>query len=91
MEEIKQNTEIFDLAPHYKRLYQEILPRLDVVLFDENVKEELCSICLQMFAKLDRVKILPCRHVFHNKCIDAWLANNLLCPMCKQDIRKFFK
>ena len=32
-----------------------------------------CAICLEMFAKGDRVRVLPCKHFFHMKEVDEWL------------------
>jgi len=45
-----------------------------------------CPICLDEFEHGDtQVRELPCRHIFHPDCIDAFLLNNSsLCPMCKQ-------
>ena len=32
-----------------------------------------CAICLEMFAKGDRVRVLPCKHFFHMNEVDEWL------------------
>lgn len=34
-----------------------------------------CAICLFEFAKGDRVRELPCHHIFHLDEVDAWLIN----------------
>lgn len=34
-----------------------------------------CAICLSEFAKGDRVRELPCHHVFHLDEVDAWLIS----------------
>ena len=34
-----------------------------------------CAICLEMFAKGDRVRVLPCNHLFHLNEIDEWLIS----------------
>lgn len=34
-----------------------------------------CAICLSSFARGDRVRVLPCSHVFHVDEIDGWLLN----------------
>ena len=53
-----------------------------------------CSICLQHFIKTDQVKILPCTHRYHQKCIDNWLEPKLakwvklVCPLCQQDVER---
>jgi hypothetical protein len=42
-----------------------------------------CAICLDEFAKGDKVRILPCEHIFHVNEIDDWLINRkkLVCSM----------
>lgn len=42
-----------------------------------------CSICLADFQINDAVKSLPCLHRFHEKCIDKWLRDKAICPVCK--------
>ena len=34
-----------------------------------------CAICLSEFAKGDRVRELPCHHIFHLDEVDSWLIN----------------
>ncbi|KIM54482.1 hypothetical protein SCLCIDRAFT_377403 [Scleroderma citrinum Foug A] len=49
--------------------------------------QEECIICLSEFAKGDRVRELPCHHIFHLDEIDNWLINRKkLCPVCKADV-----
>jgi len=46
-----------------------------------------CAICLEGFAKGDKVRVLPCEHIFHVDEIDDWLINRKkLCPICKADV-----
>ncbi|KIJ62527.1 hypothetical protein HYDPIDRAFT_114171 [Hydnomerulius pinastri MD-312] len=46
-----------------------------------------CAICLCEFVKGDRVRELPCHHIFHLDEVDAWLINRKkLCPVCKADV-----
>ncbi|XP_031495382.1 RING-H2 finger protein ATL79-like [Nymphaea colorata] len=45
-----------------------------------------CAICLSEFADGERVRVLPsCRHGFHVKCIEAWLASHASCPTCRAE------
>lgn len=38
-------------------------------------QQEECAICLEMFAKGDRVRVLPCNHFFHLEEVDEWLIS----------------
>jgi hypothetical protein len=40
-----------------------------------------CSICLEDIE--DNVEFLPCIHGFHKECIDKWVNEKPLCPICK--------
>lgn len=42
-----------------------------------------CVICLDVFEEGDSNRILPCMHHFHQRCIDTWLQNRAICPVCK--------
>jgi hypothetical protein len=42
----------------------------DPVWFNTQVE---CAICLDEFVKGDRVRVLPCKHIFHLDEIDEWL------------------
>ncbi|XP_065826851.1 E3 ubiquitin-protein ligase ZSWIM2-like isoform X2 [Oscarella lobularis] len=46
-----------------------------------------CSVCLQSFNLLQYVRILPCRHRFHQRCIDRWLTQDRgTCPVDGQAV-----
>jgi hypothetical protein len=40
-----------------------------------------CAICLQDFAAVDAVIILPCQHIFHGACASQWLRRERRCPL----------
>lgn len=56
------------------------------VIASASWSQPTCPICLDEFEHgKTQVRELPCRHIFHPDCIDAFLLNNSsLCPMCKQ-------
>lgn len=51
---------------------------------DDN--KESCAICLDDLKTGQMVKALACSHKFHEKCINNWLKQKLLCPLCKEKI-----
>jgi len=45
-----------------------------------------CVICLDNFEESDVLRVLPCRHEFHQPCVDRWFTEGRqFCPMCKWD------
>jgi hypothetical protein len=57
-------------------------------LDEENRK---CSICFGEFEENENVRFLACFHKFHVECIDAWLAKNEQCPVCKKDLKSLIR
>lgn len=45
-----------------------------------------CSICLSSFVVMDTSSHLPCNHLFHLHCIQAWLAKSATCPVCRRHL-----
>mmetsp|Transcript_18641 Transcript_18641/g.29605 ORF Transcript_18641/g.29605 Transcript_18641/m.29605 type:complete len:554 (-) Transcript_18641:172-1833(-) len=46
-----------------------------------------CAVCLDDYCYGEQLRLLPCNHAFHTRCIDPWLSQQSeLCPMCKQSI-----
>lgn len=44
-----------------------------------------CAICLDQFATMVQVRVLPCEHIFHPDCIDRHLTmQSSKCPLCLQ-------
>ncbi|KAI3504604.1 hypothetical protein L1887_26216 [Cichorium endivia] len=58
------------------------LPWYDYEEDEENGVE--CAVCLESFKSGDKCRLLPnCRHSFHVNCIDSWLFNTAVCPICR--------
>eukprot|EP01083_Nonionella_stella_P042718 115337_1 len=45
-----------------------------------------CAICLQQCQRHERKRVLPCMHVFHKDCIDAWTNTHRTCPICRTNV-----
>jgi hypothetical protein len=43
----------------------------------------LCALCIEQYGLNDCIRELPCKHSFHQSCVDPWLIAKLTCPMCK--------
>ncbi|KAM7267948.1 hypothetical protein ACFE04_010114 [Oxalis oulophora] len=43
-----------------------------------------CAVCLENFKAGEKCRLLPiCRHSFHSDCIETWLLENPICPICR--------
>lgn len=49
-----------------------------------------CSICHEIL-ETDLIKLGCCKQLMHKKCIDEWLKNNNLCPLCKENVFDSYK
>ena len=54
-------------------------------------EEDKCPICIVCFEHEETIRKLPCCHFFHPNCIDTWLVQNSLCPICKNDLNQYFE
>lgn len=45
-----------------------------------------CNICLAPYEVDEEVRTVPCMHQFHRQCIDTWLRDRAVCPVCKQRV-----
>lgn len=54
----------------------------------ELVNDDICPICIESYKVSDVLRILPCDHILHRKCVDPWLRMKETCPMCKLDVLK---
>lgn len=52
-----------------------------------NIEEHSsCTVCMSTYEEKEILRTLPCLHSFHKDCIDPWLKQNKVCPMCKLPI-----
>ncbi|XP_016351083.1 RING finger protein 44-like [Sinocyclocheilus anshuiensis] len=64
------------------------IERLPVKTYDpaHSAGKTDCQICFSEYKAGERLRILPCLHDYHVKCIDRWLKENATCPICRADI-----
>ena len=72
----------------------DILSSLPIVFFSESDKalhnsdkdDSLCVICRDDKEAGDRLRKLPCGHMWHARCVDAWLLIDARCPLCSLSV-----
>lgn len=72
----------------HSRKNEEIIKLLPVseIKDNEHKPKGNCTICLADFSVKDKVTTLPCLHIFHHQCIDVWLKDHKVCPLCKLEL-----
>lgn len=46
-----------------------------------------CAVCLEAFQAGDWCRVLPrCEHGFHARCVDSWLCQSRVCPICRAEV-----
>jgi hypothetical protein len=66
-----------------KRMTQNEIDQLGIEIYNinNNYSTKNCRICLVEFKNGNKLRRLPCLHIFHKKCIDHWLKDNGKCPI----------
>nr|XP_039262734.1 E3 ubiquitin-protein ligase RNF38-like [Styela clava] len=50
--------------------------------------QTICVVCMCDWEPKQLMRVLPCNHEFHAKCVDKWLKSNRTCPICRADASK---
>uniref|UniRef100_A0A336LLP0 CSON001327 protein n=1 Tax=Culicoides sonorensis TaxID=179676 RepID=A0A336LLP0_CULSO len=49
-----------------------------------------CVVCMCDFEARQLLRVLPCSHEYHAKCVDKWLRSNRTCPICRGNASDYF-
>ncbi|TRY70236.1 hypothetical protein TCAL_12706 [Tigriopus californicus] len=63
-----------------------LIQHLPVGEYDGSKKNRECVICMIEFVIGDRIRYLPCLHIYHTDCIDDWLMRSFTCPSCMEPV-----
>ncbi|GJN28344.1 hypothetical protein PR202_gb16454 [Eleusine coracana subsp. coracana] len=42
-----------------------------------------CAVCLEDLEEGNTLRVMPCSHCFHTRCIYKWLRASCVCPCCR--------
>ncbi|PVU87614.1 hypothetical protein BB559_005965 [Furculomyces boomerangus] len=85
---INVSPRIFNKIGKMRKSYPKSLSLISQKTGSEEPEDLICPICLDEMSTGEKVRLLPCGHKYHVRCIDNWLlTRSVLCPYCKLNIK----
>ncbi|KAK2164717.1 hypothetical protein NP493_1401g00032 [Ridgeia piscesae] len=83
-----------DESESFRRIASEALAAMKVKRYRRHLQaqnfddseRDTCAVCLDAFHPKQKIRVLPCLHEYHVKCVDSWLITHHTCPLCKLNI-----
>lgn len=67
------------------------LDEMEKLPIPKSTTTESCVICCsEIDAVTEKLRILPCNHVFHENCLFTWLKFHAICPLCRHELKDNF-
>ncbi len=48
--------------------------------------QNICKVCSNTYEQGDPIKILPCSHYCHTACLETWIKQHNICPVCSKEV-----
>lgn len=71
--------------PAAKRVV-ESLPCVELAAEELRRSTAFCAVCKDEIVVVEKVRRLPCAHLYHGDCIVPWLSIRNTCPLCRYEL-----
>lgn len=74
------------LSQEHSNRVKSLLSQIPAMGYRKEMGETECAICMGELDAGERVRYLPCMHLFHVECVDDWLVRSFNCPSCLEPV-----